>query len=119
MGDVYCATCREPWSSYHMRHDAIWETDLPESIKKHVSENGTSLNFPGVREALKKDGWKFGSSILAILECPCCPKQKEEGTVEEAEKIEERKMKRIVLADILGDDEDGLQSMLEDMEDFE
>ena len=119
MGDVYCATCREPWDAYHMRHDAIWETDLPENIKKHVSEGGTTLNFPGVREALLKDGWKFGSSILAILECPCCKGQTEEGTEEESEAIKDRKMKRMVLADILGDDEDGLQSMLEDMEDLE
>jgi hypothetical protein len=26
--DVYCSTCGEPWDVYHLRHDAIFETDL-------------------------------------------------------------------------------------------
>jgi hypothetical protein len=26
--DVHCTTCGEPWDVYHLRHDAIYETDL-------------------------------------------------------------------------------------------
>jgi len=26
--DVHCSTCGEPWDVYHLRHDAIFETDL-------------------------------------------------------------------------------------------
>jgi hypothetical protein len=114
--DVTCATCREPFDQYHMRHDAIWETDLPESVKRHVSNNGTTLNFPGVREALARDGWKFGSSVLAILECPCCKANAEHNGDPDSEDVANRKMQRSVLADLLGDDEDGLASMLEDLE---
>ena len=26
--DVHCSSCGEPWDVYHLRHDAIFETDL-------------------------------------------------------------------------------------------
>lgn len=29
--DVHCSTCREPWDTYHLWHDAIWETGLDEA----------------------------------------------------------------------------------------
>lgn len=108
--DVTCV-CGEPWDSYHMQHDEIWETDLPESIKKHVSKEGTKLNFPGVREAFARNGWKFaGNSVLAILRCPCCPKSEDSDNPNAKTRTDARR----VLADLLGDDEDGLASMLED-----
>jgi len=107
--DVTCANCREPWDTYHMLHDAIWETDLPDSVKKHISAEGTKLNFPGVREALARDGWKFaGNSVNAILRCPACPKG------EEGDNTTARAEARMVIAELLGDDEDGIASMLED-----
>ena len=26
--DVHCTTCGEPWDTYHLQHDAIYETGL-------------------------------------------------------------------------------------------
>jgi hypothetical protein len=28
--DVHCSTCGEPWDVYHLRHDAVFDTDLSE-----------------------------------------------------------------------------------------
>lgn len=114
--DVSCANCREPWDSYHMRHDAIYDTDLPHNLAKRASDKGTPLNEIGVRQALEKAGWKFGgSSVLAILNCPCCRRNAENSSEPDPD-AEDRAMRRSVLAEVLGDDEDGLQSMLEDLE---
>jgi len=83
---------------------------------KRISNEGTNLKFPGVREALARDGWRFaGNSVLAILNCPCC-KANAENSSEPDPKAEERAMQRTVLAEILEGDEDGLQSMLEDLD---
>ena len=32
--DVHCTTCGEPWDVYHLRHDAIFETDLDHAEAK-------------------------------------------------------------------------------------
>ena len=32
--DVHCTTCGEPWDVYHLRHDAIYETDLSHAEAK-------------------------------------------------------------------------------------
>ena len=32
--DVLCTTCGEPWDVYHLRHDAIHETDLDHAEAK-------------------------------------------------------------------------------------
>src|SRR6266540_3927582 len=29
--DVHCSTCGEPWDVYHLRHEAIFETDLSQA----------------------------------------------------------------------------------------
>lgn len=29
--DVHCSTCGEPWDIYHLRHEAIFETDLDQA----------------------------------------------------------------------------------------
>jgi len=114
--DVTCANCREPWDQYHMRHDAIFDTDLGHSLAKIASNEGTPLSNRNYREALERDGWKFaGNSVLAIARCPACPKDDEP----QSEEVKTRVMQRAVLADLLGDDEDGLASMLEDLDGFE
>ena len=32
--DVHCTTCGEPWDVYHLRQDAIYETDLSHAEAK-------------------------------------------------------------------------------------
>ena len=103
--DVYCANCREPWDNYHMRHDAIWETDLPESIKKDF--DGKLTQF--IEDAFKRDGWTFLGSIYAIARCPACKEEKMEGS-------DERALRTSVISELLANDPDGLVSELNDME---
>jgi len=84
--DVHCCNCGEPWEQYHLRHEI---SDTPP-------------------DELKAEGWKFGSSRLVVLHCPCCPAN---GGLKDAD---ERAGITQDLADLLGDDEDGLASTLED-----
>lgn len=114
--DVSCANCREPWDTHHMRHDAIFDTDLSHSLAKIASNEGTPISNSVYREALERDGWKFAGSILAILRCPCCKSNEEHNGPSDPEAVKDREMKRSVLADLLGDDEDGLACELEDLE---
>jgi hypothetical protein len=120
MGDVYCARCGEPFEAYHLRHDAIYETDLLESTKKHMSNRATPISEPGVREALKRAGYEFsGNSVLCLSRCPCCKANAEHNGKPDKQVVRDRMEKQSILSELLGDDEDGIQSMLEDMgEDF-
>ena len=117
MGDVYCACCKEPWDTHHLRFEAIHGTDLPTSfVEKLFSLSGPLLSFPGVRDAFSREGWKFaGNTLLAILRCPCC-KTNEEQNEYDKEELDLRTTKMQVLFEMLGDDEDALQRELEDME---
>lgn len=106
--DIRCPTCGEPYDQYHMRHDEIWETDLPEGIKRRLSDKGTPLDQYDARKHLEDLGWQFaGNSVLTFVRCPCCPNEASPD-LEEAEK-------RAVISDLLGDDEDGMAAMLEDL----
>jgi len=114
MGDITCPTCHEPWSSYHLRHDAIWDTENGVSLgplwKTIMAEGKNPLKDKEFgsefRKALEAEGWQFaGNSVLAFSRCPSCPKD-----VRTSEKAAER----AAIADILDDDEDGLQVELED-----
>lgn len=110
MGDVYCPTCGEPWDSHHLRFDAVWETDLPEYAVKAYSENGTKPFTAELRSALERDGWAFPegtNSIFAFLRCPSCPK--------ELKPPPEKAELRQAVAEMLGDDEDAIQTTLEDL----
>ena len=82
--DVHCCNCGEPWDQCFLRHEL------------------SDIN-------LAADGWKFGRSRLAVLHCPCCPK---DGTGRPDAR--EREQITRELAELLGDDEDGLASTLED-----
>lgn len=112
MGDIKCPTCGEPWEAYHVRHDAIYDTSLPLSDCKAAARAGSILSYPGAREALESEGWRFaGHSMLSFVRCPACPK--------EAAVNEDKAAVRAFVTDILGEDEDGLQSELEDMDYFD
>jgi hypothetical protein len=85
--DVHCCYCGEPWDQYHLRHDLA---DSPP-------------------EELADEGWEFGTNRLVVLRCPACPK-----AGPRLPDAEERALIVQELADLLGDDEDGLASTLED-----
>ena len=84
--DVHCCNCGEPWDQYHLRHDT------PKSPDEAAAE-----------------GWKFGQRRLVVLHCPCCPK---DGS--KLPDANERAAITQELAQLLGDDEDGLAATLED-----
>lgn len=105
--DVHCSTCGEPWDVYHLRHDAIFETDLsPEEAEAWRDLSAKERLSPRYREKLKAAGYEFGGSIVNVLHCPCCPP----GATPDPDKA----ALKAGLAEILGDDEDGLAATLED-----
>jgi hypothetical protein len=105
--DVHCSTCGEPWDVYHLRHDAIFETDLghKEAEAWRSLPPRERLGTP-YREILKAAGWEFGASILDVMRCPACPK----GAKPNADKA----ALKAGLVEILGDDEDGIAATMED-----
>jgi len=105
--DVHCSSCGEPWDAYHLRHDAIFETDLdPEEVKVWLNLSSVERLASRYREKFKAAGYEFGASILDVRRCPCCPKGAKPDPDTTALKAE--------LVELLGDDEDGLAATLED-----
>ncbi len=57
--DVHCSACGEPWDVYHVRHDAIFETDLT-----HEEAEAWRGLLPGLRlsvryrEKFRDAGWE-------------------------------------------------------------
>jgi hypothetical protein len=105
--DVHCTTCGEPWDTYHLQHDAIYETDLTfdqaKAWGKLPSQKRLSKQF---REKFQEAGYEFGASILVLLRCPVCPKGAKPDMGKTIIKSE--------LAYLLGEDEDGLTATFED-----
>jgi len=111
MGDLCCPTCGEPWDAYHLRFDAVWETDLSEHAKKIYSDGGCKPFTKEIRSALERDGWSFpegATSVMSFIRCPSCP--------EDAKTDKDKAELRSVLTEVLGDDEDAIQCELEDLE---
>jgi hypothetical protein len=105
--DVHCTTCGEPWDVYHLQHDAVYETGLtPDQAKaweKLPPKKRLSAHF---RKEFAAAGYEFGASIYVLLRCPACPKGAKPDPEKAAIKAD--------LANLLGDDEDGLAATLED-----
>lgn len=114
--DIYCPNCGEPWSAYHLQNDEPCEWDLPPFMRDEFIKEGSQFHGPDdpVRMAAEKEGWKFASkSVLSIVRCPACKEhEKHGGTLPDAD---HRQALVAVMADILGDDPDGLASELSDM----
>ena len=105
--DLHCSSCGEPWDVYHLRHDAIFETDLnPEEAESWRRLSTKERLAPRYREKFKLAGWEFGQSIMNVLRCPCCPA--------DAKPDPERLATKRALEQLFGDDEDGLAATLED-----
>lgn len=105
--DVHCSSCGEPWDVFHLRHDAVFETDLdPAEAEAWRNLSPTERLSSRYREKFKVAGYAFGASILDLVHCPCCPK----GARPDPEKA----ALKAGLVEILGDDEDGIASTMED-----
>ena len=105
--NVHCSTCGEPWDVYHLRHEAIFETDLDNTeVQAWARLPRNERLGPRFREKFKEAGYEFGASILDVRRCPCCPKNAQPNINKEEIKS--------ALTKLLGNDEDGLAAMLED-----
>jgi hypothetical protein len=105
--DVHCSTCGEPWDVYHLRHDAIFETDLShkeaDRWRSLPAKQRLSTTY---REILRAAGWEFGASVLDVMHCPACPK--------DAKPDPDKAALKAGIVEILGDDEDGLAAAFEE-----
>ena len=105
--DVHCTACGEPWDVYHLRHDAIYETDLSPAEAKTWTQLSPPLKLNDrYREKFKAAGYEFGGSILDVLRCPACPK--------DAKPDPDKAAMKAGIVELLGDDEDGIAATMED-----
>lgn len=105
--DVHCSTCNEPWDVYHVRHDAIFETDLSPEEAEAWRDLPTSKQLtPLYRVKLRAIGWEFGRSMLNVIHCPCCPSG--------AKPDPERLATKHGLEQLFDEDGDGLATTFED-----
>ena len=106
--DVHCSSCGEPWDVYHLRHDAIYDTDLDhiEIATMWWKLPPREKLAPRYRALLKLAGWEFGASLLHVRRCPSCP----EGTRPDPEK----EAMKAAIVEALGDDEDAIAATFED-----
>jgi hypothetical protein len=105
--DVHCTTCGEPWDVYHLRFDAIFETDRSHAEAKAWTELSPDLKLLNrYREKFKAVGYEFGNSVVNVLRCPACPK--------DAKPDADRGALKAGIVEILGEDEDGIAATLED-----
>jgi len=105
--DVHCSTCGEPWDTYHLRRDAIFETGLThkeaEAWCRLPPDRRLATSY---RDVLKAAGWEFGASILDVMRCPGCPP--------DAKPDPDKAALKAGIVEIMGDDEDGLTAAFED-----
>jgi len=106
--DVHCSSCGEPWDVYHLRHDAIFETDLDHAEAKAWRELSPRLRLSQrYRQKFKAAGYTFGASILDVVRCPACPK--------DAKPDPDKAALKAGIIEILGDDEDGIAIEMEEL----
>jgi hypothetical protein len=104
--DVHCTTCGEPWDVFHIRHDAIFETNLSHDEAKAWTELSPNVKLlERYREKFKAVGYEFSGSILNVMRCPACPK--------DAKPDPDRAAMKAGIVELLGDDEDGLVATME------
>lgn len=111
--DVRCATCQEPWETYHLREDMIWDIwDGIDDSSSHVlcknflADPSRRLT-PMVRADLEEHGWKFGETIYAIHQCACCPDESELSDKQKSD-AKDRIELRNTLESLMATDHDGL-----------
>jgi len=131
--DMYCRKCREPWDWFYIRDEVLEDQQLYEKMEKsggYVAEDEWENYDPQARamrsltksrsakimtdkEAQEISSWQF-SPGPHILQCPACIGEK----VELTDKQKERSSIESAMADILGDDIDGMMAEMEDFDAF-
>jgi hypothetical protein len=105
--DVHCSTCGEPWSVYHLWHDAVFETSLSHdeatAWKRLARAEKLSDRY---RQEFRAVGWEFGQCVINVVRCPACPINAQPNL--------ERLQTKAALEELLGDDEDALAAIYED-----
>jgi len=105
--DVHCTACGEPWDTYHLRHDAIYETGLTSDQAKVWERLQPQKRLSDrFRKEFSAAGYQFGSSIMVLLHCPSCPK----GAKPDPEKT----IIKAEIANLLDGDDDGIAAAFED-----
>ncbi|MCE9608834.1 MAG: hypothetical protein K8R23_01270 [Chthoniobacter sp.] len=105
--DVHCTTCGEPWDTYHLWHDAIWDTGLSEAeIRAWEKLPQSGKLAPKWRQQFEAACYVFGRTVINVIRCPACPKdaQPDRAKVQINAEIE----------NLLAGDEDGLAATYED-----
>ncbi len=105
--DVHCSTCGEPWDTFHLWQDAVFETGLsPERAAAWRLLPRAEKLSTRYRDEFRAVGYEFGQSVINVVRCPCCPK--------DAQPNLDRVQTKAALEELLGDDEDGLAATFED-----
>lgn len=105
--DVHCTTCGEPWDTFHLWQDAIFETGLsPEEAEAWRTLPQAQRLTARYRKEFQAAGYEFGQSVINVIRCPCCPP--------DAKPNLDRLYIKAALEELLGGDEDGLASTFED-----
>lgn len=103
--DVHCSTCGEPWDIYHLRHNAISETDLPATEANAWTGLSQSKRMaPRYREKFRAVGYEFGRTVYNVIRCPVCPKNARPDT----RKLQAKEL----IEEVLGEDEDGIAAAI-------
>jgi len=105
--NISCATCREPYDSYHLRHDVIW--DAAADIGDEACRSFDGKLTPKIRRALASDGWQFGDTVYTVIRCPGCEDRPTDKAAAEL---------RLIAEELLDGDEDALISILGDCDSF-
>ena len=139
LSDVTCATCGEPWDTYHLRHDEVHETvagqerledklDIEDWEKRcqwldlfgrEATKTKPQPQYRGEpwkgkltdfwRKQFAARGWEFGVSIYAVMKCPSCK------YAEPCSDADSRIEAREVIGELLEGDEDGIAVTIEDL----
>ena len=105
--DVHCSTCGEPWDTYGLQYEEIYETDLDEAEAEAWSALPAAQQLaPPYRAAFRAAGWEFGQTVFNVVRCPCCPANAQPDPARAAIKA--------ALEDVLGGDPDGLAATFAD-----
>ena len=105
--DVHCSTCNEPWDTYHLWQDAIFETGLShEEASAWLSLPREMKLSDRYRQEFRVAGYEFGQSVINVIRCPACPK--------DAKPNPDRNGTKAELEKLFGEDEDGLAATFED-----
>ena len=109
--DVTCAHCGEPWDSYHMLFDEVWEWGLPEATARDFNRNP---RFGGPADPVRIAAGSSGEHSPGGMRLPPRAGPSWEGGPALPD-ADEREVKTRIAEQLLGDDQDGLIVELADL----